>query len=394
MITHAEIEKLLAVHCARPEVLSLYLRVPADPPALRGLPDRAENLIAQAAQAARSEPPEAGDARARDDARHIARRTLEVHARQWLGHSVAIFASGEPGLAESIMLPCLVEDRAVLATRPHVRPLLLALQRSPGYYLAIADGQRAWVFRVTDGRTDRMTVPAGITSPGFGGWYSLEEHRAHEPVTQLAAHPCGDMAGVLGRIMHGRGPERLVIGGSPEGIRQFLAALADDARDRFIGSFAADPAAMTLTRIEEQAGEISRRRAETSERRLAERVRHQADGLAAVGLEACLKAVNEGAIGVLIVPPGGLIPGYACQRCGQLSSTGTDCPDWGAAAMAVPDLLEEMAVRVLHDGGLVETVDDPPGRVAALLQFQLPAAEGPTGAGRGATAQFAVAAWG
>jgi hypothetical protein len=270
-------------------------------------------------------------------------------------------------------LPCQAPDRAVLAARPHVRPLLLALQRAPGYYLAIADGQSTWVFRVTAGRTDRMTVPAGITSPGFGGWYALEEHRAHDRVTQLAAHPGRDMAGVLGRIMHGGGPEPLVIGGSPEGIRQFLAALPDDARDRFIGSFAADPAAMTLSRMEQQAGEISRRWADASEGRLAERARHEPDARAAIGLEACLRAVNQGAVRLLIVPADGLVPGYACLRCGQLSSTGTDCPDWGAAATAVPDLIEEMAVRVLHDGGHVETVGDPPGGVAALLQFPLAA---------------------
>ena len=38
MISYADVEKLLAVHSEDPPVLSLYLEVPLDLPALRGLP--------------------------------------------------------------------------------------------------------------------------------------------------------------------------------------------------------------------------------------------------------------------------------------------------------------------------------------------------------------------
>jgi hypothetical protein len=46
-------------------------------------------------------------------------------------------------------------------------------------------------------------------------------------------------------------------------------------------------------------------------------------GLTATGLSACLAAASQHAIKLLLVPTGGLIPGYACQRCGALSSTET-----------------------------------------------------------------------
>ena len=69
-----------------------------------------------------------------------------------------------------------------------------------------------------------------------------------------------------------------------------------------------------------------------------------------------------------------MIPGFVCQRCAKLSSTGTDCPDWGAASLAVPDLIEEMVVSALEDGAQVQAVVDPPGGIAARLRFPLAAA--------------------
>jgi len=65
----------------------------------------------------------------------------------------------------------------------------------------------------------------------------------------------------------------------------------------------------------------------------------------------------------------GTIPGYACGRCGALSTGSDDCPDWGTAARAVPDLLEEMVQRTLDDDGQVTVIGDAPFIIAAKLRF-------------------------
>jgi hypothetical protein len=75
-------------------------------------------------------------------------------------------------------------------------------------------------------------------------------------------------------------------------------------------------------------------------------------GRAAVGLPACLAAVSAGPVQTLVVPGDGLVPGYECGRCGTLSlDADACCPDWGVAALPVPDVIEEMVSRVLEDGG-------------------------------------------
>lgn len=77
-----------------------------------------------------------------------------------------------------------------------------------------------------------------------------------------------------------------------------------------------------------------------------------AGGRPAVGLRACLAAVSAGPVQTLVVPSEGLVPGYECGRCGTLSlDADTCCPDWGTAALPVPDVIEEMVSRVLEDGG-------------------------------------------
>jgi len=371
MITQAEVEKLLRVRSADSSVLSLYLGVPLDPPALRSLPGRAERLLA----AARSGAAEDRDvAEARDEDRHIVRRMLEIHAREWLGHTVAIFACGGRRLAEVFVLPGPFEDRAVFATRPHVRPLLLALQRSPGYCAVVVDRQHAWVFRVAGERIDKMTLPAAPSIPGtrFGGWYGLEAHRVNDRVIELAGHHYRDTAAALGPITRADGPLPIVIGGHPHVISQFLDELTDGVRDQVVGQFAVDPHTMTPSRVRELAGQVISNWAGAREQHsVTQLIREQPDGLAAVGLQPCLDAVNQHAAKVLIVPENGMIAGFVCLRCAMLSSTGTDCPDWGAASITVPDLIEEMAVAALRDGAQVEAAANPPGGIAARLRFPL-----------------------
>jgi Bacterial archaeo-eukaryotic release factor family 10 len=375
MITRAEVEKLLRVCSPDSSVFSLYLRVPVDPPALRSLPGRAEGLLA----AARSGAAEDRDvARARDEDRRIVRRFLEIHAREWLGHTVAIFACAEQRVAEAFVLPGPFEDRAVFATRPHVRPLLAALQRFPGYCSVVVDRQHAWVFRVTGERIDKMTLPAAadVRSGGFAGWYGLDGHRVHDRVAGPVGYRYGDTAAALGPITHAGGPLPIVIGGHPHDIPQFLGALTDEVRDQVAGRFAVDPQTVTPSRVRELAGRvISHWVAASEQRSVTQLLREQPGGLAATGLQPCLDAVNQRAARLLIVPESGMVAGFACQRCAMLSSTGADCPDWGAASVAVPDLIEEMAVTALRDGAQVEAAADPPGGIAARLRFPLAAWE-------------------
>jgi peptide chain release factor subunit 1 len=381
MVSRAEVDKLLSVRARDPGVLSLYLTVPLDPAGLRSLPARADGLLAAAARGQPGPARQAGDRPAGaarfempEGDRHQVRALLEQHGRDWLGHTVAIFTCGELGLSEWTVLPSGVGERAVLAERPHVRPLLLALQRCPPYFAAIVDRRNAWVFGVTAERIDTVAelAGAGVRRHDFGGWYGLEAHRVNERVIQLARHHYRETAAILEGALRGGDQRPLVVGGHEESIPQFLAAASAELREHFAGSFAADPHTVTPARVRDLAAPVIEHWLTAAEQRLAAQLRDEPPGgLTAAGLQACLAAVNSSAVQMLIVPDNGLIPGLRCGRCGTLSTAPGNCPDPAAAVRGVPDLIEEMAARTIGDGGQVEAVRDPPAGIAARLRFQL-----------------------
>lgn len=371
MISRADVDKLLSVRAAGPSVLSLYLRVPLDPGELRGLPARAGEMFALAARGGAGTP---GVVRVRAADRRAVRGLLAARARDWLGHTVAIFSCAELGLAETVPLACRLQERAVLATRPHVRPLLAALRRCPAYHVVVVDRRHSWLFAVTGERIETTALPPaeGLRSHGFSGWYGLEAYRVNDRIIELARHHYHDTAALLERAARVSGPQPLVIGGHDETIPQFLAVLPAALRDQFAGRFVADPHTLTPARVRDLAGRVIEDWVSARDQHLLTQILQQPpDALTATGLNACLTAAGQHAIERVLVPAGGLIPGYACQQCGALSGTPGGCPHGPAAWLAVPDLIEEIAVSALAEGGQVETLTDPPAGIAVRLRFPL-----------------------
>jgi hypothetical protein len=376
MISRKEVDELLEVRAAGPSLLSLYLWVPLDPAELRGLAAHAGELFALAA---RDGPGVPAAARVGDAEAGAVRGLLASRARDWLGHTAAIFACDELGLAKAIPLPCQLQERAVLAIRPHVRPLLLAIQRCPAYRAAVVDRRHAWLFSISGDQISAASLPLaeGMRSHGFGGWYGLQAHRVNERIIQLARHHYRDTAALIEQASRASGPELLVIGGHQDTIPQLLAVLPPGLRDQFAGSFVADPHTLTPGKVRDLAGHVLQDWQTAHDQHIAaELLQEPPDGRTVTGLNACLAAAGQHTIQLLLVPAGGLVPGYACQRCGALSSTGDGCPHGATETLTVPDLIEELAVCTLGDGGQVATLPDPPGGIAARLRYLLP---GPLG---------------
>ena len=344
MITHTEVEKLSALHAAEPAMLSLYLAVPTPLPDVSVLAARAGELIASAEAAVGRTMP--------DQLREGVQEKLAMCARDWPGPAAAVFSCSGPGLLEVLPVSYLVPERAVLGIRPHVRPLLLVLQRCPAYRVAMVDEWRTWLFSVDGGEVERVWVPMARRDDGPGmqlAWLVREAER--EPV---------------------------VVGGRDDRVRKLLGAATPAVRRAVAGSFSADPRELTAAQVRDLASPVIARWADLRARAAAaEIVAMPPGGLSAVGLPACLAAVSAGAVQALVVPADELVPGYECGRCGRLSLDMDDCcPDWGTAALPVPDVIEEMVSRILEDGGEVAVVCDGSYPVAARLYFRV--AQAPT----------------
>lgn len=224
---------------------------------------------------------------------------------------------------------------------------------------------------------ERVSVAAGpvagtVRSARFGGWYGLETYRVHERIIELERHHYRETAAILRQAVRTGEPEPLVVGGHQEAIPRFLGILPAELRDCLAGSFIVDPHTMTPARVRELSGPVIEDWLNRREQRLLVQLRQQPpDGRTVTGLNACLRAVGQHAVQHLMVPVGGLIPGFACARCGVLTSTPGECAHDRAVAQQVPDLIEEMVVKTRGDGGEVTALPDPPGDIAARLRFPL-----------------------
>jgi hypothetical protein len=237
----------------------------------------------------------------------------------------------------------------------------------------VVDRQRAWLFRVTGDRIDAEAQPEspGVRDHRFGGWYGLESYRVNDRVAELAHRHYRDTAAILGHAAKANALP-LVVGGHEDSVPAFLADLPGDVRDRFAGSFVVDPHTMTSARVRALAAPVIETWVNQREQQLIDQISCEPPGgLAAIGVNACLSAVNQRAVAVLVVPVGGLIPGFRCENCGMLGSEPGACPHGSPAVRPVPDLLEEMAIATRDDGGEVAAVRDPLGDVEARLRFPL-----------------------
>lgn len=373
MITHSDISALRAQRASNAPVISLYLNVPVDIAEHKGTLIRSRELIKAAADQEPSggtpgEPTAVSEA---DIAGVVA--AVDANSLDWLGHAVAIFASGELDLFEAMPIPGGADDLAVLAPRPYLRPLLAARQRNPAYQVAVLDAKHAWVLAITDDETDTLAERIGpqVPSTAFAGWDGLQAYRMQQRVMQLSRRHYRDTIGILTDTVDDVS-HPLVLGGHEMQIKQFAALLPREVRQRVAGSFNLDLQTATPARVRELATPVIAKWTESAEAQLVDDVLNQPpDTAVTTNLADCVTAVRSRAVSQLVLTDGQMIPGCACDDCGALGlgDAGCDCAD--QACKPVPDVLDELSTQALAGGGSVAAVRAAPFTAAARLRFAL-----------------------
>lgn len=353
MIDTDSVAKLLAIQAPEPGIVSIYLTVPLDPAQRRGMHARLDDVLAQSADSQTW-------ARARRAELPAIREAVTIGAPAWLGHSVAIFGCAGLGLLETIPLRGEVRERAMVGRRPYVRPLLAELQRSPSYVAVVVDRRHAWLYRISAEGTDPLGHVQGetVASRRFGGWHGFQDYSNAQRARELAhQHYAATVTALAEAVSDGSGP--VVVGGHESETGEFTSVLPPLLRDRVAGTFVIDPHTMTPARVRQLADDVLARWEDERERRLATELADQPPGsIAAVGLDACVTAANEHAVKLLMVPDDEVRPGFTCEACGALAVAGGSCQICGGPTEPVPDVIEELAVKVSQDGGSVEPVRD------------------------------------
>jgi Bacterial archaeo-eukaryotic release factor family 10 len=367
LITNSDVARLRTQRARNTPVISIYLNVPVDIAEHRGLLTRARELIKGAADNWQREQPAVSETEISSiiDA-------VDAGSLDWLGHTVAIFASAELGLFEAMPMAGSADDLAVLATRPYLRPLLAVMQRNPAHQVAVIDAKHAWVLAISDDEIATLAerTPMALPSPTFAGWYGLQAYRIQHKMMKLARQHYRDTIGLLSRT--GDSSSRpLVLGGHEMQINQFLTLLPPAVRQRVAGSFNVDLQTATPARVRELAAPVIARWTESAEAQLVDEMLSEPPATTVTtSLADCVKAVRSRAVSQLVLADGQMVPGCACDDCGAVGvgDAGCDCPD--QACQPVPDVLDELSSQALAAGGEVAAVRDAPFTAAARLRFQ------------------------
>jgi peptide chain release factor subunit 1 len=372
------IQTLLGFESPGAPVVSMYWSVPEDPGRLKGAKSSLRDLVRAVRDRADSHDlPHADRASLRADAGRILELEELVPALQ--GRTVALFRCSQRDFEEAVVLPGWVRDRIALDATPYLRPLLAVLDEAHRYAVVIVDREHGRLFEFYLGVLEARAREDGraLRKPDFA--QGDKEHGVRNRAEELAKRHYRDVAAALDHFVNEKGIELVVVGGHEDTVPAFLELLPHHLRQKVVGTFVADPHTLTPAAARDEAqraiDDYERREEEQLVALALEKV--ATGGLGAAGLDWCLLAANEQAVQHLLVQADASATGRVCDRCGWLGLEGDECPVDGRPTRDTPDVIDDMAARVVDTSGSVEHVyADTPLRdhsVAAILRFPVPA---------------------
>jgi peptide chain release factor subunit 1 len=262
---------------------------------------------------------------------------------------VAVFAAELDGLFRTLLLPSPVKDRARIDSKLYLSPLVSAVGRGDGAFVAYVGRERGDVYQLASGRLGPV-VDESADVPGRhdqGGWSQARYERHIETVVDRHLR---EVAQALDRCVRPLRDVRVVLAGPGETRSEFESMLSTEVREALVGWVAAE-AHVDAPGLLALAQPLLEDWREAHEEELLARWREAAarNGRAATGWKETLKAASEGRVELLLVQD-------------------------GADRQADHDL--DLAIHnTLTHGGRVEVIGEsrrdlePVGGVAALLRF-------------------------
>jgi peptide subunit release factor 1 (eRF1) len=304
-------------------------------------------------------------------------------ARDQTSRGVAIFACEAVGLWRVVELPCSVGNRLCTGMRPQLLPLARLLDDVEPAILAMVTARGAELYEIVLGDiVGELTVEGftpvrhgqggrvrGGASPSphgaSGGAFFEREQKNQRHVENFVEKNRRSAADALVKLFD-RDPARtnVVLCGTAEMVAAFEKALPERVAARVIGRLPRPPStqgykgdgraellAATVAKIAEQE---RRKEEEIVESAIGQALR---GGMAVLGTDNVVLAVNERRVHRLILEEGFEGTGWLCRNCDALGNDHPDRCTYCQGDLAwVKELGEELASRVLANDGEVEIV--------------------------------------
>lgn len=379
MITRDELRDLAQFHSAEAEdcALSFYFQ----PQTPQNRSHREEAILAKdlVRNALRDAEKKGKNGSARADLNRILDVAGHLYGNQ--AKAKAIFACGSRNIwREYDLPPTLPSTQLFVNNRFHLKPLAALLGAQPRLCVAIVDRQRARLF---DLRLNELNEREGLfrnlprrgRSDGFAGYDAGHSERR---VADEAMHHFKEVAEKLREELEKGTFEKLIVG-CPEGVwSEFEPHLHTYLRQRSLGHFACEVAAIANDQIREKANRLLQAQLNTRRQELVKEVlgESQRDGFGVTGLRRVLRALEMREVQTLLLGENFRAHAVECSNCGHLDSRmTTTCEICGHETRELQDVSDAIIpVAILQDIELFYAKNDPEldrvGNIAALLRFR------------------------
>jgi peptide chain release factor subunit 1 len=288
---------------------------------------------------------------------------------------VALFACSGADLWVEFPSPLPFEDECTVADRPMLRQLARLDEDYTNALLVLVDSRAARVYEVVLGG---FLAEANFASevPGHhkqGGW---AQARYQRHVKEHIDRHHKEVAAYVASYMASNPHTRLILSGQSDVVASFRHWLPSSVQAQVIGTVSLDMHD-DRHRILEVAQDVLQRHEREEElatlQLLVNRAGH--GGLAVLGQQATLDAVNTARVHRLVMQRDFHRPGWRCRTCNALmADTHLQCVRCGGEVTTV-ELGEAMVQAVLEADGFVELIAPDPllaayEGVGALLRYQ------------------------
>jgi peptide chain release factor subunit 1 len=345
----------------------------------------AKDLVRQALREAEKH---GKDSCARADLGRILEIAGNLHGNQ--ARAKAVFASSTKRVWREFDLPPQLPGTQLFVNRRfHLKPLAALLGAQPALCVALVDRQRGRFF---DLRVDELKERADLfhslprsRSDGYGGYNAGHvERRVANEFNQHYKQVADRLKEEVERGLW----EKLVVGCHDTNWSEFESHLHPYVRQRLLGHFPADVAAVTPDEVREHASRVLREAQERRRETLLRQALSQAKGnsLGVTGLRRVLRSLELGEVQTLLLGENYTARGVECGNCGHVDSHMVPfCVVCGKATRELEDVCDAMIpMAIRRDIELFYIKNDAEfdkvGNIAALLRFRADQAKTPVAA--------------
>lgn len=373
MLSREELKEMAKLSGSGTYFVSLYLNVNPLTNPKGDYVIRFKNMMKEAAKSIEKTALKSADKDLREMDKYLLGRKRDFKK------GLAVISSSAISFWREYHLSLPVKSELIVDRSPHIKPLLDMLDNYQRYAALLVDKESARIFVIHMGEITEYGEVHTEDVPGRhkkGGWFALSQNHFERHIQYHVTLHLKDVIKKLSSFFKAESIGRLLVGGSEDAVTMTRGLLPKAVSDKIIGTFRAgmfEGNQEVMKKLEPVLSEFERKREEKTLSELIERA-HKNDR-AALGLEATLRAVQEGKVMRLVFERDLRHAGFECSQCGALSIKGeVNCPYCGGKMEKINYIIDLAAQKSVEQGATVEVVSEDrefrkAGRIGAFLRF-------------------------